>query len=681
MGYLNQRIPIFYVLILIMTCIVITALILNLFAFDTDYPTREVFKKDLTGTSILIADQLPGDIIDAFKPGDENTSEYIHLTDQIAELKKENSAIQSIQIWKVSNTTFTSLVDDPENQVLIGRDYTGDPGSLFQIKRACSGQIFEIGSSSGDQEYILTGYIPILTSQGKPAAVMVIRINFASVLEYLDEQSEQKTANRSFILLIVALFIVVASPILIYIIYKPRRLFNELFQHSIDTIVIIQNRRIREVNAAALHLEDRFVSQLHGSDPFTFIYPQDRVRAMAKLKRIESGQSKFEEIELKSNLSGDSAQWLDIRAFPIQWYFRPAVLCLVRDVTESKNVISALKESEERYSAIVNNAPEPVIIHKNGIILFANEAAVQVLGYTHKEINGTNILSYMPTDSQVQAFERICATNKHRQFQEYETNFIRKDGSILTLLVKGARILYQNKSVVLVHLVDITERKHIEQALSKANQQLNLMTNITRHDILNGITAILGYLEIARADHNFVTSARFLDLLTIITMKIREQIEFTGDYQNIGLEKPSWQNFASILTRLHPPDDIEFTCTCSSYEIFVDLLFEKVFQNLVDNSIRHGEKVTRITLSCMEDSKELVILYVDDGTGIPDSEKEVVFSSGWGKNTGYGLFLIREILSITGISIKETGIFGEGVRFEIRVPKGSFRKTGDTNPD
>jgi signal transduction histidine kinase len=108
--------------------------------------------------------------------------------------------------------------------------------------------------------------------------------------------------------------------------------------------------------------------------------------------------------------------------------------------------------------------------------------------------------------------------------------------------------------------------------------------------------------------------------------------------------------------------------------LFADPLLEKVFFNLVDNSLRHGGNVTRITLEAVPSPGSLVLVYQDNGAGIPPEEKGEIFNRGYGKNTGYGLFLIREILSITGLSIKESGTQGEGARFEIHVPEGSFRK-------
>ena len=107
-------------------------------------------------------------------------------------------------------------------------------------------------------------------------------------------------------------------------------------------------------------------------------------------------------------------------------------------------------------------------------------------------------------------------------------------------------------------------------------------------------------------------------------------------------------------------------------------MLEMVFSNLLDNSIRHGGPVTSVTVAYEETPEGLVITFADDGTGIPLEEKEAVFERGYGSNTGLGLFLVREILAITGIGIRETGTPGEGVRFEIVVPAVSYRFKSDS---
>jgi signal transduction histidine kinase len=80
-----------------------------------------------------------------------------------------------------------------------------------------------------------------------------------------------------------------------------------------------------------------------------------------------------------------------------------------------------------------------------------------------------------------------------------------------------------------------------------------------------------------------------------------------------------------------------------------------------------------VTIDCVPAGDAVCIVYTDDGVGIPLREKEMIFQKGYGKGTGLGLFLSREILSITGISIAETGNPGEGARFEITISRGAYR--------
>jgi signal transduction histidine kinase len=161
-----------------------------------------------------------------------------------------------------------------------------------------------------------------------------------------------------------------------------------------------------------------------------------------------------------------------------------------------------------------------------------------------------------------------------------------------------------------------------------------------------------------------------------ITKLIQKQIRFTSDYQNIGSSTPQWHNVAETVGGAIKDLDtkgVRVETDLGSLEIYADYLLEKVFYNLIDNSLRHGGKVSVCRISYTMKGDGLTIIFEDDGVGIPAAVKEKIFRREYYRNTGYGLFLSLEILSITGLSITETGEPGKGARFEIHVPKGSFR--------
>jgi signal transduction histidine kinase len=112
-------------------------------------------------------------------------------------------------------------------------------------------------------------------------------------------------------------------------------------------------------------------------------------------------------------------------------------------------------------------------------------------------------------------------------------------------------------------------------------------------------------------------------------------------------------------------------------EIYADPLLEKVFYYLISNSLKYGgPKLTQIRIYRKKTDDKMVILFEDDGVGISQEKKGYLFPKEWGsrKHAGYGLFLIRETLGVTGITIWESGTPGQGARFEIAVPKGVFRQ-------
>ena len=121
------------------------------------------------------------------------------------------------------------------------------------------------------------------------------------------------------------------------------------------------------------------------------------------------------------------------------------------------------------------------------------------------------------------------------------------------------------------------------------------------------------------------------------------------------------------------PAGVRVRVDLDNLEIYADPMVKKVFYNLVDNAVRHGGAVTEIRFSCVKSGQDLMIVCEDDGTGIPEGEKEAVFRETYKRRYGHGLFLVAGILGITGMTIRETGVFGEGARFEVRVPGGGWR--------
>jgi signal transduction histidine kinase len=121
---------------------------------------------------------------------------------------------------------------------------------------------------------------------------------------------------------------------------------------------------------------------------------------------------------------------------------------------------------------------------------------------------------------------------------------------------------------------------------------------------------------------------------------------------------------------------IEVLNECKDLSVLADSLLGTLFYNLIDNTIRHGEKVNRIRIHHKTSKDSLKLIYEDDGIGIPEDEKELIFKEGYGKNTGLGLYMIKKMCNVYGWTIQETGTLGKGAQFTMTVPKTS--KNGKT---
>jgi PAS domain S-box-containing protein len=191
---------------------------------------------------------------------------------------------------------------------------------------------------------------------------------------------------------------------------------------------------------------------------------------------------------------------------------------------------------------------------------------------------------------------------------------------------------------------DISDRQSAEAALRMVNHKLQLMNSITRHDLANRVTVLKGYASLLEEDPDADVQAAS-DRIGGICDEIDHLLNFTRLYQDLGTGRPQWQDVGSIFSSpsfRSLTDELTVEIGLEGLEVYADLLLEKVVYNLVENSLRHGEHVSRITVSGMERSGGYCLVYEDDGAGISPDEKERVFVQGHGKNTGLGLFFIRE---------------------------------------
>ena len=226
------------------------------------------------------------------------------------------------------------------------------------------------------------------------------------------------------------------------------------------------------------------------------------------------------------------------------------------------------------------------------------------------------------------------------------------------------------------------ELSRSEQALMQARRKLTSLNALTFEDLRNAVFSLEGYLSLARQDPTGEKVGTYLGRSEGILHAVRHAMEDAKKYQELGIHPPRWQNVKIVL--LNALSHLDFSgisrvTELDELEIFADPLLEDVFFILMENVLHHGKGATEVRIRYREEDGTLTITIEDNGPGIPEAGKEKIFGRDYKvMKGGSGLFLAREILSITGISIRETGVPGQGTRFEIVVPESRYRKGGQT---
>jgi PAS domain S-box-containing protein len=355
----------------------------------------------------------------------------------------------------------------------------------------------------------------------------------------------------------------------------------------------------------------------------------------------------------------------------------------VTDITDRKEAEEALRLSQEKYRDLVENANSIIFrSDRDGTITFFNDFAQKFFGYSAAEIIGKNVIGTIVPESDSAGRDHVAMIRDIRvhpeKYRNNENENIKRNGERAWISWTNRAIYNERGEFVELLSVgnDITDRKQAGEALFAANRKLNLLSSVTRHDVLNQLNVLTGYLGLVRDHISDVDTAALLSRAMDSTWTIRKLIAFTKDYQEIGIQSPRWHDVGLTVAGAASPLDlgmIALEVDVGNLQVYADPLLEKAFYALLENALRHGERIDRIRLSWRSEGEDVVIIVEDNGVGVPPTEKQRIFSRGTGRNTGYGLFISREILSITGLSIHETGTFGEGARFEIRVPEGAFR--------
>ncbi len=144
---------------------------------------------------------------------------------------------------------------------------------------------------------------------------------------------------------------------------------------------------------------------------------------------------------------------------------------VIRNINDAKKLQEEINNSEKNYEYLIKNAPLGLLIAKKGIILFANPALARLLGYESEELLlGKHVLEFIHPNYHDTAKKRLkkLDSQEHTIVEIAEEKFIKKNGTIIDVVVMGQSITYRGEQAIQGYIYDITDRKKTETLLRES---------------------------------------------------------------------------------------------------------------------------------------------------------------------------------------------------------------------
>ncbi len=316
-------------------------------------------------------------------------------------------------------------------------------------------------------------------------------------------------------------------------------------------------------------------------------------------------------------------------------------------------------------------------VNRQGIIEYSNDGSFAITGISGRAMVGKKLAEFVAADPKnIDSPSMVFSGFSVRQGIEWQ--IIRENGTVSHILSSISPIYYENQDIYGYCGIsrDISSYRDSINALRETIRILQQVTKISRHDALNHLTVILGYLHLSGEYVKDPILSEFIQKERAAAESIQHILTGSRDFYTMGLFAPSWFDLEEVIAKASrdpASGQVEVRSSIKGVRIYADSLLEKAFTSLFSFISSQPVFGPVIRIDMMESTGMLVIRCEDTTPGTPISEKNLIFEYGYGGSKSPGLFFTRRILALTGITIRETGEPGQGGIFEIFVPAPGYR--------
>ncbi len=344
----------------------------------------------------------------------------------------------------------------------------------------------------------------------------------------------------------------------------------------------------------------------------------------------------------------------------------------------------------------LNIAGQAIIMaDKDRVIRYWNNGAKKIYSWTTEEAVGRKLEEIHPVivSKKNMGIINRRLTAGESWSSEVEVKLSGGSGGFLCLIVNFSPIVSSSGQCIgsIIISTDISDEKWMERELAtyaenfsislnkiqQLNDKLCVVGELTRHDLRNklgGLNAFAYLLKKSYAENEFVMQC--VTGIEKVSKQMVDILNFEQIYEQIGIEELKCVNvdayFNEAANLISDLKGIQLKPKCKGLTLMADSLFRQLLYNLIDNTIKYGDKATQIKLHFKEQTNHLLLIYEDNGAGISEDMRPHLFEKGFGKGTGFGLYTLKRICDTYGWTMSEEGKPGAGVKFVIKVPADRY---------
>jgi PAS domain S-box-containing protein len=467
--------------------------------------------------------------------------------------------------------------------------------------------------------------------------------------------------------------------------------FRGLFEGIQDPVCVVVGSEgvLIDYNKAFKKLLGYTDEELKDKGFMDFVHPDDRARVLEKYRTTYSENELPLIYEIKGLNKRGEAIPLEITVSTYKKKGRVVgIEVILRDITQRKRMEEELKESEEGFRDLYESIQDPVAIYvgREGRLLECNKAFKRHFKITDKELKGKYFLSFVHPDERAHLLEKYRTDYSEDKYPlVFELKGLSITGEALPPLEISVSPYKKKGRIIGIEVFhrDISERKRMEEEIRESeararalNEKLRVVGSLTRHDVRNKLTAVVGNTYLLK--NRLTADSDAIESLRSIEMAVRESVrifDFASAYEKLGVEQLVYMDVRKTVEEavgLFPDlKGVKIVNDCGGLTLLADSLLRQLFYNLIDDSLKYGEKLTQIRIHYEESEDKLKLVYEDNGVGISQDAKPKLFTEGFttGKGSGYGLYMIRRMMDVYGWAIDETGAPSKGAQFTISIPK------------